>query len=100
MKIPRILAGASVIAAGLLVSGCVSSGYGPGPIYYGGYGGVYTQRYVYATPRVVPGPRYRYYRARPVYGPAPAYWRGPVYRSRPYYGPPGRYYRQDDRYER
>ena len=101
MKISRAIAGASVIAAGLLVSGCVSSGYyGAGPMCYGGYGGVYSQRYVCSTPRVVTGPRYRYYRPGPVYGPGSVYWGRPVYRANPYYGPRGRYYWDSDRYER
>lgn len=92
MKGMRLVFGSAIIAVGLLVSGCVSSGYGPGPVYYGGYGGVYSGRYVYAQPRVVPAPRYRnqraYYRSRPVYQARPVYPVRPGYRPHPGNRPP------------
>lgn len=92
MKFTRLLLSSAAVVVGLLVSGCVSSGYGPGPVYYGGYAGAYGGRYVYTPPRVVPAPRYRYrrtdYRPRPVYRQYPAYRQRPAYGSRPVYGRP------------
>lgn len=84
MKIPRLVFGSAIMAVGLFVSGCVSSGYGPGPVYYGGYGGAYSGRYVYTQPRVVPAPRYRNQR---VYRPRPVYQARPVYPAPPQYRP-------------
>ncbi|MGV6871587.1 hypothetical protein ACUSIJ_02705 [Pseudochelatococcus sp. B33] len=98
MSIARRLSSAAVIVAGLLLAGCVSSGYGPGPVYYGGYGGVYSGRYVYTAPRVVPAPRYRY--QRNYYRPRPGYQQRRVYRGRPAYGQPRVYYRQRSGYRR
>ncbi|NIJ56484.1 hypothetical protein FHS82_000297 [Pseudochelatococcus lubricantis] len=93
MRFPRLLRSMAVIVAGVLLSGCVSYGYGPGPVYHDGYGRVYSERYAYPAPRVVPAPRYRYQRQD--YRPRPGYYYQPrVYRARPVYGPrPGYYYR-------
>lgn len=98
MRVPRLLGSAAVVLAGLLLAGCVSSGYGPGPVYYGGYGGVYSGRYAHPRPRAVPAPRYRYQRS--YYRPRPGYYQRRVYRERPGYPPPRVYYRQRYGYRR
>lgn len=95
MRIPRLAWAAVVIGAGLLLSGCVASGYGPGPVYYGGYGWAHGGRYTYPAPRVAPT-RHQY--RHPV-RPRPRHYERHVYRGWPD-RPPARYYRDRSRYWR
>jgi hypothetical protein len=86
MKTHRVLAASVAIAAGVLLSGCVS-----------GYGPRYDDDYPGADGQSMYSSRHGHWERQPYFDPyvrpAPVYWERRVYRSRPVYGVPPGYYR-------